>query len=465
MENKDNRDTWSAVDPASSEGRAPRSRLLAGDTRSERQLRWALAATGVAVLACGNADVEPKARASFGLTSDTPASSSVGPDYAAELAALDPGLRESVPAEELRRMVDYLKMRIPADAVADTVESRGDVFDCVDVNEQPSVRQLRAQGVSVDVDKTPPTVSQSDPPEDDDPRIGKTTATLEQPCPERTIPIRRIPLSEVAQCGTLEAYLAPPGVNYREHVQAQKGITNYGGEARLNIWNPYVESYGDFSLTQLWVFRGLNTPYLETVEAGSIHRQNQTYARLFIFFTPDNYNSGCWNTDCGFVQTDGSITLDGTWSNYSSSGGAQYDQKLALFKGGPNADWWFVVGTTWVGYWPRSLFDSSGIANNADGIFFGGETWDLKGTYHAATDMGGDGSFPGSGFAHAAYQRNMRYYTYSGGTVYWWKIGTVSLFATRSECYSGIKYSSTGTWEDYMYFGGPGYNYGTGCLY
>jgi hypothetical protein len=48
-----------------------------------------------------------------------------------------------------RQVPKPVAMRLPKDAIVDTVESRGDVFDCVDVNEQPSVRQLRALGVSM----------------------------------------------------------------------------------------------------------------------------------------------------------------------------------------------------------------------------------------------------------------------------------------------------------------------------
>jgi Neprosin len=71
-------------------------------------------------------------------------------------------------------------------------------------------------------------------------------------------------------------------------------------------------------------------------------------ARLFIYFTPDNYGSGgCYNLSCSaFVQTTNTIVIGGPWSTYSSLCGAQYEVKLLWYKDGTTGNWWLRYGDT-----------------------------------------------------------------------------------------------------------------------
>jgi len=67
----------------------------------------------------------------------------------------------------------------------------------------------------------------------------------------------------------------------------------------------------------------------------------------------------------------------------------------------------------------------------------------------------GSGHFPGDGFGYAAYQRRVR--TITTNNV--WNIRpALSISRTDANCYDIDMSSSSGSWERYFYFGGPGYN-------
>src|SRR5437867_2347837 len=94
----------------------------------------------------------------------------------------------------------------------------------------------------------------------------------------------------------------------------------------------------------IWVLRGSGSS-LETVEAGW-QKYPDLYgdwnARLFIYFTPDDYGrGGCYNLTCGaFVQTNSSIYIGGRFSAYSVMGGTQSIVKIGWFKDGTSGNWW-----------------------------------------------------------------------------------------------------------------------------
>lgn len=232
----------------------------------------------------------------------------------------------------------------------------------------------------------------------------------------------------------------------------------------MNIWNPYVELSSEFSLSQLWVARGGDdaATLKQTVEAGwqvCPSRYGDSNARLFIYFTTDNYGSGgCYNLDCtGFVQTSNLVMLGGSFATYSSHNGSQYELNLLLFKDLGNGSWWLRFEDTWLGYWPRELFNADGLADHAGKIAIGGEILDDRsGGRHTATDMG-SGWGPAYGFGHSAYQRAIQYV--QTGTAYPQDPSFTAHFDSAN-CYglSSFAYSSDASWGRYFYFGGGGYN-------
>ena len=57
--------------------------------------------------------------------------------------------------------------------------------------------------------------------------------------------------------------IATTAASPHEWATAYQNVDNHGGRATFNVWNPFVEQPGEFSLSQLWVIGGA-----QTVEAG-----------------------------------------------------------------------------------------------------------------------------------------------------------------------------------------------------
>jgi hypothetical protein len=139
---------------------------------------------------------------------------------------------------------------VPRSSVVETQELEGDAVDCVLFWEQPSVRKLRRDGITIDEPSFEE--EKSDDPELSVPsRDGVVLVAgprLKEPCPKGSVPIRRVTVQEIAEYGSLERYLtrAYPAFDAHEYAFAQQDGTVYGNEARLNIWAPYVQTSDDF---------------------------------------------------------------------------------------------------------------------------------------------------------------------------------------------------------------------------
>jgi hypothetical protein len=246
-----------------------------------------------------------------------------------------------------------------------------------------------------------------------------------------------------------------------QYAKVDQYAANWGGDAVMNLWNPYTELDSEFSLSQLWVVRGSGSDK-QTLESGWQDYPNlygSHSPKLFVYSTQDGYGStGCYNGTCGdFVQYSASITPTIGWTNHSSNGGTQYIIQLRWQRDDTNNNWWLMYGTQWVGYYPGSLFDSAGVRNEAERVSYGGEIIDNDPSGHTYTDMG-SGGYPAAGWAQTAYTRTLR--TISTSNV-WQAAGTASEYRTDSYCYDVDLSYSAGTWANYFYFGGEGY--GSNC--
>ena len=422
----------------------------------------------------------------------------------------DLGERRVIDEAERARMQRHLaSLYDERDVLHRFTAASGDKIDCVAIDRQPALRQPDMSGHVIErAPRTFPSGSglaaapgsapedeqrSAEPPQDLLLRGDRDEDGAERMCPADTVPVLRLTMDTLERFRTLDefrrkvpghitpSYGPPDGIADRRSLQpelpdgiepparagstafhqyahAYQVVANMGAESYLNLWNPYTERSSEFSLSQIWVTRGGGSS-LETVEAGG-QKYRDLYgdynARLFIYFTPDNYGSGgCYNLTCGaFVQTNSSIVIGGSFSVYSSTDGAQYDIKLLWYKDGTNGHWWLRYGNTWVGYYPRSRFDSNGLINSADYIDYGGEILDTAGDgIHTRTDMG-SGAFASLGWQKAAFQRNILYV--DTGNTY----RTPSLTATHTDywCYNILLYSSSSSWGTYFYAGGSGYN-------
>jgi hypothetical protein len=331
----------------------------------------------------------------------------------------------------------------------------GSYFDCVVTETQPSARALGGAKIA-----TPPTLATKGTSRSNGKAAASPLSLGDKDaygnaisCPHGTIPMQRLSLDRLTKFPTLKAFLAKkpgaaeatpitPGGPHRYAVGYQY-VNNYGGNSWLNLWNPS----GEFSLSQQWYVNGG-----QTVEGGWVHYPAKFGSKsvLFIFFTPDNYASGCYNLDCrGFVQTSSAYALGGAWSSYSTYGGTQWGfaQQWKYWAG----NWWLFIQGTAIGYYPGSVYRGGQLNyGNATLAEFGGETY-TGGSYWPQM---GSGYFPGAGFGWAAYQNNIFYIDRPSYNSYW---STLTRYASNTACYDiNITPSSGGSWGTYFYYGGPG---------
>lgn len=285
-------------------------------------------------------------------------------------------------------------------------------------------------------------------------------------CLPGSVPVNRITLDMIAIFPTLKDYLnrrpLPQvyGHEYAKGKLSSSNVSNAGGEAYINLWNPYVELNSEASIMQLWVVGGSGSS-LETIEAGWIKNPDgytwgKSYPHLFLFASKGNYSSYQWDNGSWFVQTNNSVNLGGKLTLSSTAGGSQYSSKFFIFKDGasPTGNWWLFYDGVWVGYYPYTEFSSSGLRNNATIFDFGGEIDDDSSSRHTRTDMG-SGYQPSSGFGYSAYIRAIRWVNLSN---YYVTPTSLVTSITDWQCYNATPHFNGGVgWEAYIYLGGEGY--------
>lgn len=381
--------------------------------------------------------------------------------------------------EEKRRMEQYLADYYKPLKIVQTIKSpRGEQIDCVDISTQPALfrKGMEDHKIQLKPSRIPIQVKESRsqlPPSAQIPM--QEYLEIGGPCPSGSVPIRHLTIDTLTRFRTLDDFfkkepqtsriIQPPcgddgsSSATHEYAHARQSVDNLGAESVLGLWNVWVEWSNEFSLSQMWVARGEGADR-DTLEAGwqsYYDKYGDWNTHLFIYFTPDNYGSGgCYNLDCGgFVQTDNSVYIGGGFTNYSSYGGTQYVIKLLIARDPGTSNWWLWYSDRPIGYWPSSLFNAAGLANQASRVDFGGEIVNTQPEgRHTETDMG-SGNWPSDGWRWAGYQHNIQYVDLS----YTYADPTLTATRTNSACYDiSLTDNSGSSWGDYFYFGGPGRN-------
>ena len=240
-------------------------------------------------------------------------------------------------------------------------------------------------------------------------------------------------------------------------------VTCYGCEGNINAWDPYTEWSDEFSLGQNAMARGSGSSK-QTIESG--HQEYRDLygdwvPHLFVFYTTNGYtssgdNKGGYNQDVdGWVQYSSSLHPEALSSPVSSFGSTQYimNLKWQLWQG----NWWLRCNGVWVGYYPASLFSTTGLHDQAEKCAWYGEIVD-SGSHAGttSTDMG-NGHWPYEGWQHCAFMSNLSYQSGTGGQMARYQPGTV--YASHPNCY-GIEdhFDNTGSWGPYFWWGGSGKN-------
>lgn len=394
----------------------------------------------------------------------------------------DKGQGAALPEEELEREArerqeqvnQYLSDRYARREVVTQTRTRGGLaLDWV-----PVESQLRGDKLA-----TPP---EDDRPIERDPEQRQEVQRFElqheeaELGPPGTVPLLRTPVDRIRGGGGLNDWLAKgnrakrrlpadspndlalPAKDVHKHVYATQSVTCFGTEGNINAWDPYVEWSNEFSLGQLWLIRGSGNAQ-QTLEVG--HQEYRDLygdwvPHLFLFYTTNNYtdqgdNKGGYNTDVdGWVQYASTIHPGALSSPLSQFGGTQYIMALKVQLWQRN--WWVRVNGTWIGYYPASLYNSTGLATMASRLDWGGEVVDAAD--HAgttSTDMG-NGHWPYEGWQRCAYMNNMRYQSSTGGGMTDYNGSAAS---EAPSCYGIDSHMRSGTnWGSYFWWGGSGKN-------
>ncbi len=298
--------------------------------------------------------------------------------------------------------------------------------------------------------------------------------------PAGTVPIARKNLQRVPSWKNLEQYLSkhgrrtytietedghkievPADGSVHDYASTQQSVTAYGTEGALSAFDPYTEWSDEFSLLQLGLIRGSGNG-LQTVEVGWQEYRDlygDWVPHLFVFYTTNGYsksgdNIGGYNRDVdGWVQYSSSIFPETAFSPTSIRGGAQYmiQLKVQLWQG----NWWVRCNGEWIGYYPASLYATSGLRSKADTVGWWGEVVDSSDhSGNTKTDMA-SGYYPSSRWTYSGYAHNLKYQSGTAGSLSTYTGGSNAV--TNTAWYDlETHFSSGSTWESYMWLGGPG---------
>ncbi|XP_065866540.1 protein neprosin-like [Euphorbia lathyris] len=334
-----------------------------------------------------------------------------------------------------------------------TIQSEdGDIIDCVNIYEQPAFRHplLKDHIVQLRPSSSPPIL----------PKRNKSPfATWKNygNCPEGSIPISRT-----------NSFLSPKTrTDVRldfKHEYAKAFIQSdgpyFGTSARLNVWNTPTFD-GETTVSQIWV-QGGDDKYLNSIEAGWQVKAGDNKARLFIYWTRDNYGStGCYNLQCpGFVQVNHKIAFDSISTPISTFNGPQYYMELTIHKDRTSGNWWLRYGNQELGYWPSDLFTS--LKESANTIIWGGEVENSeKNKRHTSTQMG-SGHYPGVGYKKAAFMFNLKYIDGNGQIK---EPNQLQRMVTNEFCYDLIvREKDLNGFGVHFFYGGPGFTTSGQCL-
>jgi hypothetical protein len=389
-----------------------------------------------------------------------------------------------------KEMQDFLlDLNEGVDVLHSFADDAGQVFDCVPIAEQPSLRGTgHAPAVPLDLSAlsgqsgapTAPSIAGPLRPDRKD-RHGNVMA-----CPDGTIPLRRVTLDQIARYPTLKDFHAkrahplrpmarpraavpdkgaPPASAGEGHHYGvgQQAIGNIGGHSFLSLDDPSIGSDQVFALSQQWYTAGAQAT-LQTAEVGwqvNPTHYNTDQPVLFVYWTNNGYNfnqdpnaqQGVYNLEgAGYVQTNASWALGGALSPVSAVGGQQYEIEVLVYL--YQGNWWLYLGGTSasnaIGYWPTSIYNGGLMASASDTITYGGETCSVTGSYSPM----GTGSFASAGWTQAAYHRDI-YYFPSGGGAAW-----ANLYPIQDvpPLYTVSISTAADPWNVYLFYGGPGGN-------
>jgi hypothetical protein len=178
---------------------------------------------------------------------------------------------------------------------------------------------------------------------------------------------------------------------------------------------------------------------------------------FFVYYTTNDYashgdNIGGYNTEvAGWIQYSSVYYPGMACNNFSVYNGPQTEVYIEVrFYAG---NWWVGFNHHWVGYYPATLFDTTGLRTYASKAYWYGESIDEGDNDNTYTDIG-SGYFANQGFTKAAFMRLLKYRTMNDTFAHY--VNPIIIYDTPGQYTVDPYFDSTGSWGSYMYFGGPG---------
>lgn len=217
-------------------------------------------------------------------------------------------------------------------------------------------------------------------------------------CALGMVGVKRITIEDIERVGGVNAFTGPNGktLDGDEHRYASVtfGVPNFGGSSIFDVRLPQVNPMNghSFSLSQQWYVAVTDTGDRQTVEGGwqvypgLYGTQNPT---LFVFYTPDDYTTGCYNINCldGFVPWPAdtgtnwapTMPIAGTPSDTAEV----FELEMQWILDEETNMWWLYLPNpdpadpftlTPAGYYPPRIYNGGPITQIADYFAVGGET-------------------------------------------------------------------------------------------
>ncbi|XP_020243210.1 uncharacterized protein LOC109821436 [Asparagus officinalis] len=130
----------------------------------------------------------------------------------------------------------------------------------------------------------------------------------------------------------------------------------YGASAKLIVYGFPNVKLDQITISQIWVIGGADGPEdkINTVQAGW-------------YIPADGYKTGCFNFNCpGFVALSPDFGPGSEITELSVYGGIQKSIEISIFKDQKTGNWWLTYERSYVGYWPKELFNNLEKAAEVD---------------------------------------------------------------------------------------------------
>ncbi|CAH2046158.1 unnamed protein product, partial [Thlaspi arvense] len=250
-------------------------------------------------------------------------------------------------------------------------------FECVDIYKQPSLQHPRLKNHRIQMrpsDEVLAMLSKDASSEN----LSNDEAVAEFDVPKEGCPVGQVPIHKPRKFNSTDKSFHANGYGtigqHAALIQKTDATPWRGASAWVGVYQPKVTK-DQFSMTLIWLSSEYNGER-NTIQIGwgvvpQLYGDHRT--RLTTYWSPDNDDHGCYNTDCkGFVQIDSRHFPGSPFVNISKVGGRQYNAFFSVKQDPKTQNWLLTSGKHYIGYWPGELLPYLG--DGAEKVRYGGFT-------------------------------------------------------------------------------------------